>query len=54
MPTPDFVPLIPASLQANVGNEADVIAMFKTAVDTFGRLDVGINNWGENTSCSCV
>jgi hypothetical protein len=27
-------------LQANVAVEADVIAMFKTAMDTFGRVDV--------------
>jgi len=34
------------AVQANVADEADVIAMFKTAMDTFGRVDVIVNNAG--------
>jgi 3-oxoacyl-[acyl-carrier protein] reductase len=34
------------AVQANVGNEDDVIAMIKTTTETFGRLDVIVNNAG--------
>jgi 3-oxoacyl-[acyl-carrier protein] reductase len=34
------------AVQGDVGNTDDVAALFKTAVDTFGRVDVLVNNAG--------
>ncbi len=36
------------TVRAHVGKEADVAALFERAIDTFGRVDILINNVGMN------